>query len=196
MPIRIATGAVLAILLAACGGGEPVDAAACCDIAPEQQCRSDLAERGATEYETELVLHANEDICPSTRLSETRIRQLVEVSADSKACRSATGYGRLRALEGGLCPVRSGFNAPFVPEGADPQFVAACATNLIGRGLAETEFNAVMRDPAAICPTAGVSGLRLREIVAKDWPAAGCTHLTQDQMLAALTAGRCGRDGS
>ena len=35
---------------------------------------------------------------------------------------------------------------------------------------------------------------QIREIIAKDWDAAGCTQYTKEQMLAALNAGQCGGD--
>jgi hypothetical protein len=190
MSIRIATGAALAILLAACGS--PAAEGVCCVIKPQQQCRSDLAARGVTSAEVELLLSNVEHICPAAGVSEARIRELAPIWAELEACRTTAGFGRLRALKGGLCSIRSGFDAPFIPPGVDPQRVTECATGLVGRGITEAEFNVVMREPAAICPNAHVSETRLREIIARDWRAAGCTQLTSEQMLSALNSGACG----
>lgn len=192
MPIRIATGAALVFLVAACGSEEPETP--CCAIEPQHQCRNDLASAGATSTEIELLLSNVENICPSAQISEARIRELAPIWLDSEACRATGGYGRLRALEGGLCSTRSGFDQPFVPEGVSPHLVTECANGLVGRGVTEAEFNIVMREPAAVCPNTSVDEQRLREIIAKDWPAAGCTQLTQEQMLAALNSGACGGD--
>jgi hypothetical protein len=192
MPIRIAPGIVLALSLAACGSEEPETP--CCAIEPQHQCRNDLVSAGVTPAEIELLLSNVENICPSAQISEARIRELAPIWVESEACRTAGGYGRLRALEGGLCSIRSGFDQPFVPDGVSPQAVTDCATGLVGRGITEAEFNIVMREPAAICPNTGVSEDRLREIITRDWPAAGCTQLTQEQMLAALNSGACGGD--
>lgn len=192
MTLRLIASAALALALSACGGAKEPDGP-CCAIEPRHQCRNDLSQAGVTEAEAELLLGPAEHVCPSTTLSEARIRELATVWEGSPACKTTWGYGRLRALDGGLCPIRTGFDEPFVPEGVNPQVVTECATGLVGRGVTEAEFMIVMREPAAVCPNNVVSENRLREIIDRDWEAAGCTQLGKAEMLAAMTSGACAK---
>jgi hypothetical protein len=80
------------------------------------------------------------------------------------------------------------------PPGVDLSLASACSAGLVSRGLEEEELFLIMHEPAGVCPNMGVSEARIREIIAKDWDAAGCTQYTKDQMLHALNSGACGGD--
>jgi hypothetical protein len=80
------------------------------------------------------------------------------------------------------------------PPGVDPQVAAACSSGLVTRGLEENELWLITHEPDGVCPNMGVTEARIREIIAKDWDAAGCTQYTREQMLNALNSGHCGGD--
>ncbi len=62
------------------------------------------------------------------------------------------------------------------------------------RGLEERAV-VMLHTPDGICPNVGVEEPRIREILAKDWEAAGCRVHTPKEMLKALESGACGGDG-
>ncbi|MFT3722429.1 MAG: hypothetical protein QM773_02495 [Hyphomonadaceae bacterium] len=80
------------------------------------------------------------------------------------------------------------------PPAIDLKVASACSAGLVTRGLQEEELFVIMHEPAGVCPNMGVSEARIREIIAKDWDAAGCTQYTKEQMLSALNSGACGGD--
>lgn len=80
------------------------------------------------------------------------------------------------------------------PSDIDLKVASACSAGLVTRGLQEEELFVIMHEPAGVCPNMGVSEARIREIIAKDWDAAGCTQYTKEQMLNALNSGACGGD--
>lgn len=192
MTLRMMASAALISVLAACGAQEEPDGP-CCAIEPKHQCHNDLSQAGVTDEEVELLLGSADRICPSATLGEARIRELAAIWDGSPACETTRGYDRLRAMDAGLCSIRTGFDEPFVPEGVSPQVVTECATKLVGRGVTEPEFMLVMREPAAVCPNSVVSEERLREIIERDWEAAGCTQLGKAEMLAAMNTGACAK---
>lgn len=79
-----------------------------------------------------------------------------------------------------------------LPPGADPALAVACASALSTRGLKPNELLFMARGPEAICPSKDVSEARIREILNKDWDAAGCKQFTKAEMLKALDSGACG----
>lgn len=84
---------------------------------------------------------------------------------------------------------------PFVPPpAADPALAAACTTGLKARGLQTNELMLMAHTPDGICPNNGVTEARIREILDKDWEAAGCRQYSKTEMLKALTTGACGGD--
>ncbi len=80
------------------------------------------------------------------------------------------------------------------PSDIDLKVASACSAGLVTRGLEEEELFVIMREPVGVCPNMGVTEARIREIIAKDWDAAGCTQYTKEQMLHALNTGACGGD--
>jgi hypothetical protein len=52
----------------------------------------------------------------------------------------------------------------------------------------------MMHTPEGVRPNNGVDEARIREIIARDWDAAGCRQYTKEQMLHALESGACGGD--
>lgn len=80
------------------------------------------------------------------------------------------------------------------PPAIDLKVASACSAGLVSRGLQEEELFVIMHEPDGVCPNMGVSEARIREIIAKDWDAAGCTQYTKEQMLHALNSGACGGD--
>ena len=69
-----------------------------------------------------------------------------------------------------------------------------CVAGLKARGLKENELWVMLHTPDGICPNVGVEEARIREILAKDWEAAGCKVHTPKEMLRALESGACGGD--
>ncbi len=76
----------------------------------------------------------------------------------------------------------------------DVAVAETCVAGLVSRGLSENEIWLVAREPEGVCPNLGIAEPRIREIIAKDWDAAGCTQFTKEQMLHALDSGACGGD--
>ncbi len=177
-----------AALLAACGEKEEP---ACCAIEPRAKCEGALAGAGVAQSEIAVLMGSGDMVCPSDTLSEARIREIADVWEKLESCQLVRGYGRLRALEGGLCPVRSIAGAPALPPGVDQAVAATCAAGLVARGAKEKELWLVLGAPEKVCPGDGVSEARIRDIVGKDWEPAGCTQFTPAQMLNALDTGAC-----
>jgi hypothetical protein len=69
-----------------------------------------------------------------------------------------------------------------------------CVAGLKARGLKDNELWVMLHTPDGICPNVGVEEPRIREILAKDWEAAGCKVHTPKEMLKALDGGACGGD--
>lgn len=182
----------LAAMLGACGGEE--EKPACCAIEPKAKCESELLGAGVTHAELSILLGSAEQVCPSEQLSEARIREIMPIWTASESCRLTHGYGRLNALDAGLCSARSRADAPPLPPGVDINVATACAAGLVARGVDESELWIVLGAPDGVCPNNGVSEKRLRDIIAKDWGPARCTQFTQTQMLTALESGACGGD--
>ncbi len=191
-PVLIACALMVsaAALLAGCGGEE--ENPACCAILPSAKCEGDMLSAGVTHSELNILMGAEDAICPSATLSEARIRELGALWWASASCRQTRQLDRVRALDGGLCPVRSEADAPPLPAGVDQQVAATCAAGLVARGVSEPELWIVIGEPAGVCPNNGVSEQRLRKIIANDWGVASCTQFTQEQMLHALDSGACG----
>lgn len=181
----------LALLLSACGEEEKP---ACCAIKPSATCEGELLGAGVTHAEVAILLGASEYVCPSDTLSEARIREIAPIWTGSDACKLTHGFGRLSALDAGLCPVQSRTDAPPLPPGVDINVATACAAGLVTRGITEPELWLVMGSPDGVCPNNGVTEKRLRDIIAKDWDAASCTQFSKEQMLHALDTGACGGD--
>jgi len=80
------------------------------------------------------------------------------------------------------------------PPAADPALASACTNGLKARGLASNELMLMAHTPDGICPNNGVTEARIREILDKDWEAAGCRQYSKAEMLKALTTGACGGD--
>lgn len=180
-------------LLSACGEKEPD--IACCAIEPKAKCESALAGLGVSREQL-AILMTSEKVCPSVEFTAERLRELdAQWPID---CREAGAMSPLRAMSSGQCEMEArndiamGDYTP--PPGVDAQVAAACATGLIQRGLKDTEVWLVLHEPAGVCPNAGVDEPRIREIIAKDWDAAGCKQFTKEQMLHALDTGACGGD--
>lgn len=69
-----------------------------------------------------------------------------------------------------------------------------CTRGLKARGLKPNELWVMANGPQGACPNNGVSEARLREILTKDWEAAGCKQYSKAEMLHALDTGACGGD--
>lgn len=175
-------------LLAACGEKEEP---ACCAIEPRAKCESELMGAGLTRSEITVLMGSGDMVCPSDTLSETRIREIAKVWEAADACQASRGYDRLRALDAGLCPVRSMADAPALPPGVDAATATQCATGLIARHVQEAEAWLLLGAPEKVCPTDGISEARIRDIIGKDWGPAGCMQFTPAQMLHALDSGSC-----
>lgn len=187
MLIRAATAFALVLMLAACGGEK--EEPACCAIAPKAKCDSALHGLGVTQDEQRALFDGAR--CPTDTLSVERIRELD--SQWPQACREAGMMSPQLSLDRPACrPPDLETLTP--PTGVDATAWAACGTNLTARGLKENELWVMMHDTSGICPNAGVSEARIREIIANDWDAASCTHATKEQMLKALDTGACGGD--
>ena len=162
------------LLLSACGEKEEP---ACCAIEPRAKCESELMGNGVARSEIAVLMGSGDMVCPSGTLSETRIRELAKVWETADACKASRGYDRLRALDAGLCPVRSMADAPALPPGVDEATATQCATGLIARHVQEAEAWMLLGAPEKVCPTADISEARIRDIIAKDWGPAGCTQI-------------------
>jgi hypothetical protein len=81
-----------------------------------------------------------------------------------------------------------------LPPAAEPALAAACTNGLKARGLQANELMLMAHTPDGICPNNGVTEARIREILDKDWEAAGCRQYSKAEMLKALTTGACGGD--
>ena len=177
-------------LLSACREKEPE--VACCAIEPKARCASALIGMGVTPEEMAIVM-SGDRICPSTTLSAERLRELdAEWPA---ACREAGTMSPAFAMASGQCAATSplgGMDDYRPPAGVDLQAAEACVAGLVSRGLSEREVWLVAREPEGVCPNLGIDELRIREIIAKDWDAAGCRQFTKEQMLHALDSGACG----
>ena len=83
----------------------------------------------------------------------------------------------------------------FIPPAAvDPAIATACTNGLKARGLKENELWLMAHTPDGICPNNGVTEARIREILDKDWDAAGCRQYSKAEMLKTLNSGACGGD--
>ena len=92
-------------------------------------------------------------------------------------------------------PIASPDTGGFVPPpAADPALATACTNGLKARGLASNELMLMAHTPDGICPNNGVTEARIREILDKDWEAAGCRQYSKAEMLKALDTGACGGD--
>lgn len=119
MTLRTMTSAFLTLTLAACSGAEDPDTP-CCAILPKNQCQDGLSQAGLTNAELELLLGPVDKVCPSTTLSEARIRKLAAIWNVSQACGAARGRDRLLALDSGLCAIQTGLKGPVAAEGLKP----------------------------------------------------------------------------
>jgi hypothetical protein len=63
-----------------------------------------------------------------------------------------------------------------------------------GYGLTTKELWVVLRDPAGVCPNAGVDEARIREIVGYYSKTPACRKHTPKELLNALDTGACGGD--
>ena len=191
--MRIFLAGLSLALLAACGDNK--GDVACCAIEPKATCESELLGAGLTQEQIAIVTGPADKVCPSPALPEARLRSIA--AAWPKSCAEAHGSSRLVALDSGSCKSAlpdMAHDDYTPPPGVDPQVAATCASRLVTRGLQEEELWLIMHEPAGVCPNMGVTEARIREIIAKDWDAAGCTQYTKEQMLAALNAGQCGGD--
>lgn len=187
MLVRAAIAVSFAVMLAACGGEK--EEPSCCAIEPRAKCEAALHGLGVTAVE-QRALH-DPAVCPTDTVSIERIRELD--SQWPQACREAGRMSPQLSLDRQAC------HAPDLdtlqpPAGVDAEKWAACGTALTGRGLKENELWVMLHDTTGICPNAGVSEARIREILATDWDAAQCTHATKEQMLNALDTGACDGD--
>lgn len=179
-------------LLCACGEKEPE--IACCAIEPKARCESALMGLGVTPEEMAIVM-SGDRICPSINLTAERLRELDAVWP--AACREAGAMSPAFAMASGQCATTSTLGSMDdyrPPAGVDPQVAETCVTGLVARGLSEKEVWLVAREPDGVCPNLGIDEPRIREIIAKDWDAAGCKQFTKEQMLHALDSGACGGD--
>lgn len=181
-----------ALLLSACGEEEKP---ACCAIEPKSKCEGDLLGNDVSRSEVALLMGSSDMVCPSGELSEGRIRELKKIWDGSEACQQSRGYGRLDALDAGMCSVRSTADAPPLPPGVDQAVATTCATGLVARGIRENELWLVLGAPEKVCPAADISEQRIRDIIEKDWAPAGCTQFSAEEMLKALNAGACAKPG-
>lgn len=179
-------------LLSACGEKEPE--IACCAIEPKAKCDSELMGMGVTPEEM-AILRSGDRICPSINMSAERLRELD--AGWPAACREAGTMSPAFAMASGQCVASrapGSMDDYRPPAGVDPAVAEACVTGLVSRGLSENEVWLVAREPEGVCPNLGIDEPRIREIIAKDWEAAGCTQFTKEQMLHALDSGACGGD--
>lgn len=183
--------AALLALPAGCGGKEQdVD---CCAIPPQAGCTADLLKAGLNAAEIAMVTGAPDAICASAALAREALTRAA--AAWPETCRIALGAVPPAAAAVAKCalqdqPVR----AVAAPAGAGADLAAACASGLAARGLTDNELSLVLKAPEGVCPNAGVDERRIREIIARDWDAAGCTQFTREEMLRALDSGACGGD--
>lgn len=191
MLIRAVMALAVLATLTACGEPEPEPA--CCAIVPKAKCEGALGGLGVTKAEKD-ALFGPDAVCPTSVMSIARIRELD--AQWPQACREAGMMSPLLSLDGIACRTPEvSLDTLDPPAGIDTQAWATCGANLTSRGLTSNELWVVMHDPVAgICPNLGVSEARIRDIIAKDWVAASCTHATRDAMLKALDTGACGGD--
>jgi hypothetical protein len=76
------------------------------------------------------------------------------------------------------------------PTDSTPQ----CRAGLRAKGATEAELNIVLGPMAGVCPNTGVDEGRIREILMRDWIAAGCRQHTPIEVARALDSGACGGD--
>lgn len=184
----LVTVAAMAVL-AACKGEE--EKPACCAIEPKSKCEGDLLGSDVSRSEVALLMGASDMVCPSGELSETRIRELKKIWDGSDSCKQSRGYGRLDALDAGMCSVRSVADAPPLPPGVDQAVATTCATGLVARGIRENELWLVLGAPEKVCPAVDISEERIRDIIERDWALSGCTQFSAEEMLKALNSGTC-----
>ena len=189
--MRVLCAGLSLALLAGCGGGK--EDVACCAIEPKATCASELLKAGVTREQVAILTGPAETVCPSTACRKRRcavspphgLRPAAQLMALGvwRRWRAAAAAG-MRPRDGWLCPA-----ARCRPEGC-----SACASGLAARGAKPNELWLLLREPDGACPNNGVDEARIREIIARDWDAAGCTQFIQDQMLHALNSGACGGD--
>lgn len=173
--------------LSACGEEEKP---ACCAIEPKAKCDAALHGLKVTQEEHEAMFGPGK-ACPSAVMSMERIRELD--SQWPQACRESGSWGPLQRLNETTCPDVS-LSTISAPVGVDQQTWSACGAGLKARGLKDNELWVMLHHWSEICPNAGVTETRIREILDKDWEAAGCTFATKTEMLKPLEAGACGGD--
>ena len=180
-------------LLSACGEKEPD--IACCAIEPKAKCESALMGLGVRPGEM-AILMGGDRVCPSINMTAERLRELD--AGWPVSCRESGVISPAYAMTNGQCAQSPSANVSMddylPPDGVDPQVAEACAAGLVSRGLKENELWLVMHEPAGVCPNVGVEEPRIREIISKDWDAAGCKQFTKEQMLHAIDSGACGGD--
>jgi hypothetical protein len=187
MKRAVVLGAAITFL-AACGAKEE---RACCAIEPKARCESQLFGAGVTADEMR-ALRVPDAICPGPMLSEARLREIAgKWPAD---CRSSL-LDPLHAIESGRCKRTDVAEFAPMPEipGDTPE-TPTCIAGLKARGLKDNEMWVMLHPSAGICPSMDVDEARIREILAKDWEAAGCKAHTLAEMLHALESGACGGD--
>ena len=91
---------------------------------PESRARRGRTRRIVPAFvanaEVELLLGPGDTICPSTALSEARIRELAAVWDASPACGAARGRDRLLALDNRLCAIQTERQEKVAAEGVKP----------------------------------------------------------------------------
>ncbi len=158
---------------------------------PKAKCESQLAGAGVTADEMR-VLWGPDTICPGPVLSEARLR---EIAGKWPAGCQGSLLAPLQGLESGRCtPLDVAEFGPMLEIPSDTPETPTCMLGLKVRGLTDNEMLVMLRPAAGICPKVGVDEARIREILAKDWEAAGCKAHTQVEMLHALESGACGGD--
>ncbi len=187
MLLRAAMAISFVLMLSACGGEK--EEPACCAIEPKAKC--DAALRGLGVTATEQRALYDPAACPTDTVSIERIRELD--SQWPQTCREAGMMSPQLSLDQPACRAPD-LDTLEPPAGVEATAWSTCGTNLTTRGLKNNELWVMMHDTTGICPNAGVSEARIREILANDWDAAQCTHATKAQMLNALETGACGGD--
>jgi hypothetical protein len=74
----------------------------CCAIAPRAKCGSELLRQGVTQEEVDLIMGPPEKVCPTDRITETRLRYSAGLQGPD--CKAALGYDVLATLNAGKCP--------------------------------------------------------------------------------------------
>lgn len=124
---------------------------------------------------------------------------LLAIAALALVACGPAGGAKTEAVPAAAAPApqtaQAGPSGAFVPPpAADPALASACTNALKARGLKESELWLMAHTPDGICPNNGVSEARIREILDKDWEAAGCRQYSKAEMLKALDTGACGGD--